>query len=792
VRNRIARRRQLLDIAEDGGFERIVVWNGAVGFFAGAYQIYAFSLTLPIIKLVYWYPDNISKSNETLLRTSTLLGTIVGQLVSGFLADIYGRRRVYGYELYVILVAICGVSMSSRGVAYSMDIFGWLFAWRFIMGIGMLASTYLVNEMLTLPGVGADYPLSATLTAEFASSKYRARMLGFVFYAQPIGYLCATLMTLACVSHYSDDIPHDLNVRTCDHTCRAALDRVWRSIIAIGIIPTLLAVYFRRTIPESTWYTADILNRADEAVDDIIALKGGLENVKAEHRQPNYELLPSGEPDSTQAAGTSPRLGASTTRFRDTNGRTVGTIDESRAHAPGEREQSPRGNIRRMSNGRRLSKINTGAILQPSVSQEEAQSFKYRWTQYWKSFHKHFITQGNWPKLLGVSMAWLTLDCSYYALLGSSASTISSKIFHQLPIELDCTYTGNLTRDTWPPAYDIAPNCSRIDNSNKENPQAVGWYYGLMALSWHILILMGIGSVLGGAAMIWWTKKHSPRLTQLFSFLSIALLFVIAGVVLVKVPGDNVTAPSIFLYIMAQGLFEFGPNFTTFTLPVELFPTQHRAFSHGIAAATGKVGACMFQIFVQYSAFGSHTVDEAGTVWLGYSLLCFIPVMLLGAAVTFLFIPETRINAEKKGRDVPLEDLEDLEIPKAGQRLLGLFGYKTKSEFEHWTTGDMKLSPSPSPLFPPGAAVGATSSAISTAGSHRSVPVPLVEHLAESKDIGAISSSSRPASGIGPSETLHPDARLQSGAVSSRRPIPPSKSADDEITPLKKVTDESV
>jgi PHS family inorganic phosphate transporter-like MFS transporter len=78
----------------------------------------------------------MSDSQQTLLRSATLIGTIIGQLSFGFLADIYGRRFIYGYELYIVLFAIVGIVMSSRGEAYAMSIFGWLFAYRFIMGIG--------------------------------------------------------------------------------------------------------------------------------------------------------------------------------------------------------------------------------------------------------------------------------------------------------------------------------------------------------------------------------------------------------------------------------------------------------------------------------------------------------------------------------------------------------------------------------------------------------------------------------------------------------------------------------
>jgi len=43
---------------------------------------------------------------------------------------------MYGIELYIIIVSILGIVMSSRGEAKSLEMFSSLFAWRFVMGIG--------------------------------------------------------------------------------------------------------------------------------------------------------------------------------------------------------------------------------------------------------------------------------------------------------------------------------------------------------------------------------------------------------------------------------------------------------------------------------------------------------------------------------------------------------------------------------------------------------------------------------------------------------------------------------
>lgn len=44
--------------------------------------------------------------------------------------------------------------------------------------------------------------------------------------------------------------------------------------------------------------------------------------------------------------------------------------------------------------------------------------------------------------------------------------------------------------------------------------------------------------------------------------------------------------------------FNFGPNSTTFIVPGECFPTRYRSTSHGLSAASGKVGAIIAQVVI--------------------------------------------------------------------------------------------------------------------------------------------------------------------------------------------------
>lgn len=112
-------------------------------------QLFASNIALPMITYVYWNksgPTHVGVS----INIATLAGTLLGQVFFGVLADKYGRKRMYGIELVVLIGATLGVVMCSNGEHNSMSIFSWLIWWRLVVGFG----------------VGADYPLSAVITSE--------------------------------------------------------------------------------------------------------------------------------------------------------------------------------------------------------------------------------------------------------------------------------------------------------------------------------------------------------------------------------------------------------------------------------------------------------------------------------------------------------------------------------------------------------------------------------------------------------------------------------------------------
>lgn len=119
-----------------------------------------------MIAYVYWNAE-VSSFRLTCINIATLTGTLAGQVLFGFLADMKGRQKMYGMELILLIGATLGVVMSSRGTNGSMSVYGWLLWWRIIVGIG----------------VGADYPLSAVITAESVD-----RLVSFVVHFANVRY----------------------------------------------------------------------------------------------------------------------------------------------------------------------------------------------------------------------------------------------------------------------------------------------------------------------------------------------------------------------------------------------------------------------------------------------------------------------------------------------------------------------------------------------------------------------------------------------------------------------------
>ncbi|OTA92595.1 hypothetical protein M434DRAFT_74359, partial [Hypoxylon sp. CO27-5] len=152
-------------------FQWKVWWVAASGFFTTSYSIFAVNVISPALSYVYQ-----GCANSLVINLTTLIGTMFGMLIFGYLADRYGRKTVYGLELSIVVFATIGMTTASSGHKGSvMCMVG--------LAFGVLLPSYC--------------PLSAIIAAEWSSTKSRGRMMAAVFLMQSIGQVAAYALHLA-------------------------------------------------------------------------------------------------------------------------------------------------------------------------------------------------------------------------------------------------------------------------------------------------------------------------------------------------------------------------------------------------------------------------------------------------------------------------------------------------------------------------------------------------------------------------------------------------------------------
>jgi PHS family inorganic phosphate transporter-like MFS transporter len=87
-----------------------------------------------MLGIVYHKGGALSTPQDTAIKLSTSAGTVLGQVGFGTLADIVGRKKMYGLELILIIVATLAQSLVGPGPGTS--VVGLIIFWRVLMGIG--------------------------------------------------------------------------------------------------------------------------------------------------------------------------------------------------------------------------------------------------------------------------------------------------------------------------------------------------------------------------------------------------------------------------------------------------------------------------------------------------------------------------------------------------------------------------------------------------------------------------------------------------------------------------------
>lgn len=224
-------------------------------------------------------------------------------------------------------------------------------------------------------------------------------------------------------------------------------------------------------------------------------------------------------------------------------------------------------------------------------------------------FWRHYSTWKYGKVLLGTAGSWFFLDVAFYGV-GLNNSTILTAIGF-----------GSDTANV---------------------------YHYYMNIAVGNIILVCAGAIPGYWVTVALCDTIGRKPIQLMGFTILTILFCIMGFGFSAIGTSGLFA----CFVLAQFFFNFGPNSTTFIVPGECFPTRYRSTSHGISAASGKIGAIIAQCLIGPLRTRGATADNSSP-WLDHVLEIFALFMLCGIFTTLL-IPETkRKTLEQLAGEVP-------------------------------------------------------------------------------------------------------------------------------------------
>ena len=123
-----------------------VLLTASMGFFTDAYDLFIIGVVLRLIEEEW----ALSTLDKALVTSTALIASAVGAVIFGRVADLLGRKRIYGIEV-LVLAAGAVASACAPNLA-------WLILFRVILGLG----------------IGGDYPVSSTIMSEYAGKRCAA------------------------------------------------------------------------------------------------------------------------------------------------------------------------------------------------------------------------------------------------------------------------------------------------------------------------------------------------------------------------------------------------------------------------------------------------------------------------------------------------------------------------------------------------------------------------------------------------------------------------------------------
>ena len=188
----------------------------------------------------------------------------------------------------------------------------------------------------------------------------------------------------------------------------------------------------------------------------------------------------------------------------------------------------------------------------------------------------YFGPSQGWKILAAISIQWLLLDVVWYGVGLDSPGTLAALFLDHNNNNNTGGGIGSSSNLPWndDPAYPTATIIDTIDRNLVRT-----------------LLLSSIAALAGSLAVIPLIDRVSRKTHYLFTTWSLALLFGCMAISVSQTYAKPTHKVTLVFFVLAQVMFNLGPNTLTFILATEIFPTEFRGTSYGLAAAAGKVGA---------------------------------------------------------------------------------------------------------------------------------------------------------------------------------------------------------
>ncbi len=192
------------------------------GWLFDFYDLMMFSfLLIPIKKSL-----GLSDTSLSLLLGSALAATAVGGVLFGYLADRFGRKTILSWTILIYSVGtfLCGFAQTAA----------WLLVFRVVTGLG----------------VGGEWATGQTLVGETFPARMRARFAAVMQTGAPLGIALASIVGGFVQPALAGAFGEEWG---------------WRGCFFISVLPALLVVVIRRSMPESdVWLARRRLHDAPE------------------------------------------------------------------------------------------------------------------------------------------------------------------------------------------------------------------------------------------------------------------------------------------------------------------------------------------------------------------------------------------------------------------------------------------------------------------------------------------------------------------------------------------------